>query len=136
MILRAAPHTKDDTCPACVVAGGFIFLAHHSGGHEKADAVFQAKASLKALQKTLQSVDASLDDMVQLTLYLKHRHDFPAVRDVFRKFFTDGQYPARMTVFTDFISDNCLCMVDGTAVVTANQQTPHTGPEINTQREQ
>ncbi|ACS85974.1 RidA family protein [Musicola paradisiaca] len=120
MIMRAAPHTKDDTCPACVVAGGFIFLAHHSGGHEKADAVFQARASLKALSRTLQSVDASLNDMVQLTLYLKHRQDFPAVRDVFREFFTDGHYPARMTVFTDFISENCLCMMDGTAVVASS----------------
>lgn len=120
MILRAASHTKDDTCPACVVAGGFIFLAHHSGGHEKADAVFQAKASLKALQKTLQSVDANLDDMVQLTLYLKHRDDFAAVRDIFREFFTAGHYPARMTVFTDFINENCLCMIDGTAVVNSN----------------
>ncbi|MBG6248470.1 RidA family protein [Candidatus Symbiopectobacterium endolongispinus] len=120
MILRAASHTKDDTCPACVVAGGFIFLAHHSGGHEKADAVFQTRTSLKALQKTLQSVDASLDDMVQLTLYLKHRHDFPAVRDIFREFFTARHYPARMTVFTDLINENCLCMIDGTAVVNSN----------------
>ncbi|MFT8211268.1 MAG: RidA family protein [Symbiopectobacterium sp.] len=86
---------------------------------KKLDAVFQARASLRALSKTLQSVNASLDDMVQLTLYLKHRHDFPAVRDTFREFFTDGHYPARMTVFTDFINESCLCMVDGTEVVTS-----------------
>lgn len=120
MILRTPSHTKDETCPACVVAGEFIFLAHHSGGHEKTDVVFQAKASFKALRKTLQSVGADLHHMVQLTLYLKHKEDFSAVRDIFREYFEEGHYPARMTVFTDFINKNCLCMIDGTAVLNIN----------------
>jgi len=117
MIVRTPSHTGDETCPACIVAGGFVFLAHHSGGHEKTDAVFQAKASFNALDKTLRAVGSDLNHMVQLTLYLKRREDFPSVRNIFREYFGEGHYPARMTVFTNFINKNCLCMIDGIAVL-------------------
>lgn len=116
MIIRTASHCNDDTCPACVVAGGFIFLSHHTGGHEISDVEFQVRATLTALSRTLQSVNADINDVVQLTLYLKNRSDFSAARRVFREFFAEGNYPARMTVFTEFINDSCLCMMDGVAL--------------------
>ncbi|ATM97509.1 2-aminomuconate deaminase [Yersinia frederiksenii] len=115
MITRMKTHCKDDTCPSCVVAGGFIFLAHHSGGHEKVDIEFQIRASLNALRKTLRSVNAELEDMVQLNLYLRNRADFDKARNVFPEYFTEQQYPVRTTLFTDFVNESCLCMLDGVA---------------------
>ncbi|TKY82757.1 RidA family protein [Pectobacterium polonicum] len=115
MIIRMKTQCKDDTCPSCVVAGDFIFLAHHSGGHEKDDVEFQVRASLNALRKTLQSVNADLVDLVQLNLYLRHRADFSKAREIFREYFTEQKFPARTTVFTDFVNDRCLCMIDGVA---------------------
>lgn len=115
MIARMPTHCKDDTCPSCVVAGDYIFLAHHAGGHEKDDVEYQTRASLHALRETLESVDAKLEDMVQLNLYLRSSDDFGKVRDIFREYFTEQQYPARMTVISDFINNSCLCMMDGIA---------------------
>lgn len=114
MIKRMPTHYGDETCASCVVAGDYIFLAHHAGGHEKNDIVYQMEKSFESMAKTLESVSATLDDLVQINLYLKDINDFRAARDVFYKFFKNG-FPARMSTTTDFISPNCLCMMDGVA---------------------
>ncbi|MBP3649146.1 MAG: RidA family protein [Clostridia bacterium] len=114
MIQRMANHYGDDTCSSCVVAGDYIFLAHHGGGQEVNDLAYQTRASLDSLQQTLQSVGASLDNMVQLTYYIRNVKDFRKGADVFREYFKNGA-PARMTVVTEFVGENCLCQVDGLA---------------------
>ena len=83
MITRMPTHCGDETCPACVVAGDFIFLAHHAGGFESDDIVHQMEACLEKMGGTLESVGASLEDMVQINLYLKNIEDFRIARDVF-----------------------------------------------------
>ena len=98
----------------CVVAGDFIFLAHHAGGFESNDVVRQMEACFESIGKTLESVGASLEDMVQIHLYLKDMHDFRSARDVFFNHFKSG-YPARMTTTTEFVDSSCLCMLDGIA---------------------
>lgn len=114
MIQRMPTHCGDETCSSCVVAGDFIFLAHHAGGHESNDIVYQMEASFTSLEATLKSVGASLDDVVQINLYLKNIADFGAARDVFPKYFKNG-FPARMTTTTDFVTPSCLCMLDAVA---------------------
>jgi len=115
MIKRMPTHySGDDTCPSCVVAGDFIFLAHHAGRLDSDDIVVQMRASFQRLQKTLESVGATMDDMVQIHLYLKNIEDFRAARDVFYEFFSNG-FPARMGTTTDFLPPSCLCMLDGIA---------------------
>jgi len=119
VIRRMPTNCGDDTCPSCVIAGDFIFLAHHAGGHQTNDIVFQMEASFDSLRQTLASVGASLDDVVQINLYLKNTADFQAARDVFYKYFKNG-FPARMTSTTDFISPACLCMLDAIAYKPGN----------------
>lgn len=114
MIQRMANHYGDDTCSSCVVAGDYIFLAHHGGGQEVNDLAYQTRASLDSLAGTLQSVGASLDDMVQITYYIRNVEDFRKGADVFRDYFKNSA-PARMTVVTEFVGENCLCQVDGLA---------------------
>jgi 2-iminobutanoate/2-iminopropanoate deaminase len=65
-------HCGDETCPSCVVAGDFIYLAHHAGGFEKNDIKHQMAATFARAKKTLESVGATLNDMVQINLYLKN----------------------------------------------------------------
>jgi 2-iminobutanoate/2-iminopropanoate deaminase len=115
MLKRMPSHVGDTTCPACVVAGEYIFLAHHSGGEGGDDVVRQMRAAFENMQKTLASVGATLDDMVQINLYLKNIEDFRGgARDVFYEYFKNG-FPARMTATTVFIDDSCLCQMDGVA---------------------
>ena len=114
MITRMPTNCGDDTCPSCTVAGDFVFLAHHAGGHDRNDVVYQMEVTFERMKATLESVGCTLDDMVQIHLYLKKIEDFRAARDVFRKYFKDG-YPARMATTSDFVSPGCLCMLDGVA---------------------
>ena len=113
MVKRMPAHSKDESCPSCVVAGDFIFLAHHAGGG--ADVVSQMRAAFEGMKYTLSTVGATLDDMVQINLYLKNIDDFRGgARDVFFEYFTNG-FPARMTTTTNFIEPSCLCQMDGIA---------------------
>ena len=114
MIIRMPTHCGDETCPACVVAGDFIFLAHHAGGFESNDIVYQMNICFEKMERTLKSAGASLEDMVQINLYLRHIEDFRPARDVFFKYFKNG-FPARMASTTDFVDAACLCMLDGIA---------------------
>jgi 2-iminobutanoate/2-iminopropanoate deaminase len=97
-----------------VVAGDYIFLAHHGGGQDVDDIAHQVRATFENMKHTLSMVGATLDDIVQINLYLKNRDDFREGVDVFREYFKNGA-PARMTVFTEFVGESCLCQMDGIA---------------------
>ena len=105
----------DNTCPSCVAAGDFIFLAHHAGGKENRGIEEQMRITLDRVKKTLESVGEDMNDMVQINLYLRFIEDFDKARKVFNEYFDEGHFPARMTTTTNFIDGHCLCMVDGTA---------------------
>ena len=115
MIRRMPTHCFDDTCPSCVIADGFIFLAHHAGGFDQPDVAYQARAVFERMKSTLASAGATLNDMVQINLYLRHIADFEAVVGLFEEYFSPGCFPARMTLTTDFIDAQCLCQMDGIA---------------------
>jgi len=109
-------HCGDETCPSCVVAGDFIYLAHHAGGFDKQDITHQMRAAFEGMRNTLNSVGASLNDMVQINLYLKNLNDdFARAREVFHEYFDKGCFPARMTLPCGFLVPECLCMMDGVA---------------------
>ena len=114
MVKRMPTHCGDETCASCVVAGDYIFLAHHAGGHDRNDITYQMEKCFESMARTLQSAGAALDDLVQINLYLKDMGDFEAARDVFYKYFKNG-FPARMSTTTGFIDPGCLCMLDGVA---------------------
>lgn len=114
MIKRMETHCGDDTCASCVVAGDYIFLAHHAGGFEKQDIAYQTRAAIENMKKTLGSVGATLDDVVQVNFYLKDIRNFREGADVFGEYFQNGA-PARMTVTSEFVDPDCLCQIDGIA---------------------
>lgn len=114
MITRIQTNCGDDTCSSCVIAGDFIFLAHHGGGHDKKEIVHQVRATFESMKKTLENVGATLDDVVQLNFYIKNVEDFRKGADAFSEYFKSGA-PARMTVVTEFIGENCLCQMNAIA---------------------
>ena len=115
MIKRMPTHCGDDTCPSCVIAGDFIYLAHHAGGFDKNDVAHQMRKSFERMGKTLGAAGASLGDMVQINLYLNDLSHFGSAREVFYEFFEKDCCPARMTLTSDFLDSACLCMIDGVA---------------------
>lgn len=115
MLKRMPTHCFDETCPSCVVADDFIFLAHHAGGFEQHNIQHQMRAVFERARATLHSVGATLSDMVQINLYLRDLQDFDAAIEVFYEYFDKGHFPARMTLMSDFLDAECLCMIDGVA---------------------
>ena len=115
MLKRMPTHCGDDTCPSCVIAGDYIFLAHHAGGFDKRDIEHQMRAAFGRMKETLASVGATLNDMVQINLYMRDLTEFRKARNIFYEYFDKGCFPARMSLTSDFIDENCLCMIDGIA---------------------
>ena len=115
MMIKMPTHCGDETCSSCVVAGDFIFLAHHAGGFDKNDIKSQMRATFERAKRTLDTVGATLNDMVQIHLYLKTLDDFSGAREVFYEYFDKGNFPARMSSQTEFLDSECLCMIDGVA---------------------
>ena len=113
MLKRMPTHCGDETCPSCVIAGDYIYLAHHAGGFDKNDIKYQMKMTFESAKRTLESAGVSLNDMVQIHLYLKNLDDFDEAREVFLEYFDKDNFPARMTSKTEFLDSECLCMIDG-----------------------
>jgi thiamine biosynthesis lipoprotein len=82
MLKRMSHPSGDDTCSSCVVAGDFIFLAHHAGGFDRKDITHQMRAAFESMRHTLASVGATLNDMVQINLYLLNLSDFDKAREI------------------------------------------------------
>ena len=116
MLKKMPTHCGDETCASCVVAGDYIFLAHHAGHNSTngEDIVNQVRRTFEGIKHTLSTVNATLDDIVEVKFYLKSKDDFDKGRGVFEEYFKNGS-PARMTIFTEFLDENCLCMIDGIA---------------------
>ena len=115
MLKKMPTHCGDETCSSCVVAGDFIFLAHHAGGFDKNDIKHQMRVTFERAKETLKSVGVTLNDMVQIHLYLKNLDDFDGAIEGFYEYFDKGNFPARMTSKTEFLDSECLCMIDGVA---------------------
>ncbi len=115
MLRKMPTHCGDETCSACVVAGDFIYLAHHAGGFDQPDITHQMRAIFDRMESTLHTVGATLQDLVQINLYMRDLADFDAAREVFLEYFQPNCFPARMTLTSDFIDAECLCMMDGVA---------------------
>ena len=115
MINRIPSYCCDETLSSCVIAGDFIFLAHHSAGFESQNIVEQMRSVFDRLKCTLSSVGATLDDMVQVNLYLKDLSDFQAATTVFGEYFDKKNAPVRTTIKTEFLDAECLCQIDGIA---------------------
>lgn len=108
-------HCGDKTCPSCVIAGDYIYLAHHAGGFEKRDIRHQMRAVFERVKNTLATAGATLGDMVQIHLYLYDLSDFDGAIEVFNEYFDEDCFPARITSTSEFLDKECLCMIDGVA---------------------
>ena len=114
-IKRLPTHCGDETCPSCVIAGDFIYLAHHAGGFDKREIRHQMRAVFERAKCTLATAGATLNDMVQINLYLYDLADFEGAIEVFNEYFDKDCFPARMTSTSKFLDEECLCMIDGVA---------------------
>jgi 2-iminobutanoate/2-iminopropanoate deaminase len=107
------------TFSSCLVAGDFVFTSHHAGydfdeGKWPASIEAQTEQCFKNLARTLAAAGVTSDDVVKVTVFLKNFEDFPKMREVFKRVFTDG-YPARSGLISQFLDRECLIQVEAVA---------------------
>lgn len=102
----AYPHVK--------VAGDFIFVSGTSSrkpdnsiagveiidemGTKRLDIYEQTKAVLQNIERNLQTVDASLKNVVEVSSFLVNMNDFAGYNKAYAEFFDKSTGPARTTV--------------------------------------
>ena len=96
-----------------VAAGDYVFLAMHRGFGD--DFTTQFHDTISHLKKTLAEFDLTLANLVKVNVWLKHIEDVRIYEKLFRDYFEENKYPARMGVTTEFVDDDCLLMIDGIA---------------------
>lgn len=87
-----------------IEAGGFVFtsgqlgLVPETGEFAGNDVKSQAVQAFENLREILKSSDCTLDDVVKTTCFLKNMDDFVIVNEVYTRFLSGENYPARSAV--------------------------------------
>jgi len=105
-----------------IKAGGFVFTAGQipldsgTGLIVGNDSATQTDRVLQNLQAVLQASGTSLEYVVKTTVYLKNISDFPAVNEVYGRYFK-GNPPARSTVQVTNLPKDAWEEIEAIAVV-------------------
>ncbi len=118
--------TKDAPQPIgqysqAIRAGGFVFTSGQialdpaTGKMIDGDIKAQTERVLKNLSAVLATAGSSMDRVVKTTVFLKNISDFPAMNEVYRKFFTSAP-PSRTTVQAAGLPKDALPEIDVVAL--------------------
>jgi len=100
-----------------VRSGDYIFVSGQLGhinaitGDKNGDIISQTRQCLENLRALLQSENASLDDVVKTTVFLKNADDFPKMNEAYAPYFA-GQKPARSTVIVGLLNPDMLIEIE------------------------
>lgn len=98
---------------SAVAAGDFVFLGLHRAGGDDVDT--QLSGTFAALSQTLGEYGLTLHHLVKVNVWLARIEDLRVMEQAFVGHFPPDGFPARMTATTEFVDDDCLVMIDGTA---------------------
>ena len=93
-------------------AGDYIFVSGQVGfvdakGKEVKGIEAQTKLCLENMKRVLVAGDASLDDVVKVTIFLRNEEDFAKMNEIYQGYFPDDK-PARSTAVTGLAISNML----------------------------
>ena len=97
-------NAPDAIGPQGIEAGGFVFtsgqlgLVPETGEFAGNDVKSQAVQAFENLREILKASDCTLDDVVKTTCFLKNMDDFVIVNEVYTRFLSGENYPARSAV--------------------------------------
>ena len=99
-----------------VTTAGLIALDSDGQVVGEGDVAAQVRKTLENLVVALESVGATLDDVIKTTLYLADMGDYRAMNEVYNEFF-ESLRPARATVQAALVLPSLLFEMDAIAVV-------------------
>jgi enamine deaminase RidA (YjgF/YER057c/UK114 family) len=86
-----------------VVSRGILYTAviprRLDGSVETGDPAVQIGLTLENLKRTVEAAGGSLDDYVQIVVYLSDPKHFDLMISIYKKYFTREPYPNRATIF-------------------------------------
>jgi len=117
-ITLAAPAGPLPFSPA-VRANGFVFVSGQASVDDAGqivggDLAFEFRRSFEGVQQVLAAADLTLDDVVQVRMYVRDPADLPEANRLYRDWFTPP-FPARTTL-TGCLPDTLRFEVDVVAV--------------------
>lgn len=87
-----------------IQAGDLLFLSGQlpidpaAGKIVASDIEGQTRQSLTNISAILESAGCTMDNVVKTTVFLKDINDFGKMNEVYKEFFTEGNYPARSAI--------------------------------------
>lgn len=96
-----------------VFVSGMVAMDDNGMPSFEGDIAEQTRLALDFMQKIVRQAGCSMEDIAKVSVFLKNRADFPAYNAVYAEYFPDAP-PARFTVCTDFMDENCLVELDAT----------------------
>jgi len=114
-VITLADAPKLPFSPA-IRAGDYIFVSAQLGhtdaqGGEVKGIEAQTKQCLENMKKVLAAAGSSLDDVVKVTVFLRHENDFTKMNEVYQSYFAKDR-PARSTVVADLALPSMLIEID------------------------
>lgn len=105
-----------------IEAGGFVFtsgqlgLVPETGEFAGNDVKSQAVQAFENLREILKASDCTLDDVVKTTCFLKNMDDFVIVNEVYTRFLSGENYPARSAVEVAALPKSGLVEIEAIAM--------------------
>ena len=111
-----------------VLHAGLVHISHFgatSDGEGKPldDIETQATATFFRLQAELRKIGLDLSDVLKITVMLRDIEDFKTMHSVWQRFFP-APAPARTTITTRFVSQQCRIQIDGLAAMRTHATAP------------
>jgi 2-iminobutanoate/2-iminopropanoate deaminase len=108
------PYSQAIASGDLVFCSGQIALDPANGELVDGGIAEQTGRAFENLRGVLEAAGASLDDVVKTTVFLASMDDFPAMNDVYEKFFA-ADPPARSTVAVKTLPKNALFEIEAIA---------------------
>jgi 2-iminobutanoate/2-iminopropanoate deaminase len=77
----------------------------------------QTKATMENAKAVLEAAGASMADVGKVTIYIKDISLIPEMNEVYKTYFTDGDFPARCCTQCVDMVDGCLVEMEFVAVL-------------------
>lgn len=105
-----------------IQAGNLVFTSGQiptdpaTGGVVSGGVALQAKQAIENLKAVLQAANASLDDVIKITVFIKNMADFGVINDIYASYFK-VPFPARSCIEVARLPKDVLIEIEAIAMV-------------------
>lgn len=110
------PYSQGVACGNLLFLSGQIPIDPSIGEIAATDIQGQTSQVLKNIKAILESEGCTMDQIVKTTVYLKNIADFASMNEVYKQFFSEGNYPARSAVQAAALPKDAMVEIEAVAL--------------------